>query len=116
MNEYPRMLYGESGATMIVQTPEQHEAAGPAWASEPSDLPSAPVTDAPPPLQSGQEAMIEAIAARTAEVVLAALKALPPPPDEASANAEGVSQIPPPAPAKRGTKMAMPEQPTESGE
>lgn len=104
---YPKMLYGSGsdGVTMIVNSPEQETAAGAGWSTEPSDAHRSAVA-APPPLQSGQEALIEAIAARTAEVVLAAMKAPPsePPP------------VPAPAAAKRLAKPATLEMPSESGE
>lgn len=81
IHQYPKMLYGEKGATMIVPTPEAHTAAGAGWTETPSDEHRA-ITAVIPPQQSGQEALIEAVAQRTAELVMAAMKAEPPPPFE----------------------------------
>ncbi len=76
--QYPRMLYGPEGTTKTVKDEDEHKAAGGDWKTAPDDSHRS-AAPAPPPLQSGQEAFIEAIAVRTSELVLAALNAPPDP-------------------------------------
>ena len=108
---YPRMLYAADGSTKIVPDEAAHQAAGPGWSLEPADVHRAQGAVVQP-LPSGQEPFVEAVASRTAELVLAALKAEVPPLPET-----------PPPPAKRGRaspaaerQSDTPDLPTESGE
>lgn len=89
---YPKMLYSADGSTMIVPNADAEAAAGPGWNDKPAEVHRAIVTP-PPPVQSGQEPFIEAIAQRTAEIVMAAIKSNAPP-------------EPPPEPPKARAKPA----------
>ncbi len=78
--KYPKMLYSDDGSTMIVPDEAAEQAAGAGWSDQPSDVHRSPLSTVQP-LPSGQEPFVEAVAARTAELVLAALgKTQPPPP------------------------------------
>lgn len=80
---YPKMLYGEGGATMIVPDAAAEQAAGAGWADKPADEHRAQAATTQP-LPSGQEPFVEAIAQRTAALVIEMMSKppAPPPPEE----------------------------------
>lgn len=104
--DYPKMLYASDGSTMIVPDEAAEQSAGAGWSTTPTEVHRAQ-NAVIQPLPSGQEPFVEAVAQRTAALVLEALAKSEPP---------AVEEPPPPAPAKRGAKAASPEMPTESGE
>lgn len=95
--EYPRMMYADSGQVRTVGSQsEQEQASHDGFTTEPSAVHRAPTVASRSPVTPGDDALIEAIAQRTAELLFERMAVVEPvkrgpgrPPKPASENHEG---------------------------